>query len=66
MPRWLPFAWSRRPSNTEGPLTAVENHAGQLHCDACEMGETLHDAWRSVGGARLRVLCQRCLDKGER
>jgi hypothetical protein len=45
--------------DTEYPLAATENQPAVLHCDRCEMGETLHLLWRSVDGFPLTVRCVR-------
>lgn len=60
------LANARAAIDTEFPLSAMENQPAVLHCDGCEMSGDLHASWRSVSGFPLRVLCQLCLDKGER
>ena len=47
------------PPDTEQPLAATENQPAVLHCDLCEMGETLHLLWRSVEGFPVTVRCLR-------
>lgn len=57
---------ARAQLDTDQPLSATENQPAVLHCDRCEMGDQMHLQWRSASGFPLRVLCQLCLDKGER
>jgi len=65
--RRIPFAQTRKQHrkawtpalDLERPLAAMENQPAVLHCDRCEMGETLHLLWRSVDGFPLTVRCVR-------